>query len=734
MNEWLGSASWWVLATAVGGGAVLSAAGLAMRKVAGPVTCQRLGEWGMLAALLIAVLKLLPAWWTITDPRPQPVACACPQMPCSPANPAPAYLGPDEDFIAAAPALSPAAAVEPPVPTPIECEAPASANLWDVLLLGYGGIASLLAARWLLGQWALARIVNRARPAPETVQSVFDGLATATGQSSARLLVSERVPVPLCCGLTRPTVLIPRSMALQNDPTTLRWVFAHELTHLARRDTWSAWVMGLAQPVYFYLPWFWWMKRQVRLCQEYVADAAAAAQGRWPDEYAQFLVNLARCPAAPIGATGVLGNTSDLYRRITMLLNPTPPVARDWSRRQLVSGAACLVASAVVFAGLGLRAQEPSENKTPADKVIIRATPDDGSGNVAIWVAEDDDTKPSDDKKKELEEKKMQLRAKIVAGADMMAAHKKELEKSLRQALEKAKVSPEEIDQVVKDVTKAMEKAKMSITIPKVEWMPHGGQWQFAPGAEGAFKPGTGLGGAFGGTEPAKAFTLYGAHVGGGRLGVTIDRPAVVLAEQLDLPKNRGLVIVTVSKDSAADKAGLKANDIVLKFADKDVPSEPMAFVKMVEGVGADEEVVAVVIRKGKKEVVKGITMPQRKKAEDMSANPLADRAISRAARGENKDKSERKSQRSVSVSINDGKFSAKDSEGDLHIAVTGSMNDGKVEVESITISEAGAKKTYGSLDEVPSKYRARIRKLTDNSGDSPVKFNIRKGGTDDNR
>ena len=35
-------------------------------------------------------------------------------------------------------------------------------------------------------------------------------------------------------------------------------------------------VFGLAQVVYFFVPWFWLLKREVRLCQEYLADAAVA--------------------------------------------------------------------------------------------------------------------------------------------------------------------------------------------------------------------------------------------------------------------------------------------------------------------------------------------------------------------------------------------------------------------------------------------------------------------------
>jgi beta-lactamase regulating signal transducer with metallopeptidase domain len=106
------------------------------------------------------------------------------------------------------------------------------------------------------------------------------------GGRCARVLVSGRVRVPFSCGLLRPAVVLPRPLAETAPVPVLRWVLAHELTHLERRDAWAGCLLGLGQAVYFYLPWFWWVGRQVRLCQEYVADASAA--GSRAEDYAQF--------------------------------------------------------------------------------------------------------------------------------------------------------------------------------------------------------------------------------------------------------------------------------------------------------------------------------------------------------------------------------------------------------------------------------------------------------------
>ncbi len=136
----------------------------------------------------------------------------------------------------------------------------------------------------------------------------------------------------------------------------LRWIFAHELTHLRRRDAWASVLFGLGQVLYFPLPWFWRLRRQVRLCQEYIADAAAAVLG-CPEDYAEFLLNWTAAPAAPAGLPGVSGSSSDLFWRITMLLQAPAPVEPRCPRRWSLLAASGLLIFAVLAAGVGLAVQ-----------------------------------------------------------------------------------------------------------------------------------------------------------------------------------------------------------------------------------------------------------------------------------------------------------------------------------------------------------------------------------------
>jgi membrane-associated protease RseP (regulator of RpoE activity) len=102
-----------------------------------------------------------------------------------------------------------------------------------------------------------------------------------------------------------------------------------------------------------------------------------------------------------------------------------------------------------------------------------------------------------------------------------------------------------------------------------------------------------------------------GLRPGEGRLGVYVDRPSEVLVEQLGLKKDQGLVVQEVRPDSPAAKAGLKQYDILLELGGKPIPNEVGDFTRMLADVKADSPVDLVILRKGKQETIKGVTLPE---------------------------------------------------------------------------------------------------------------------------
>jgi C-terminal processing protease CtpA/Prc len=95
------------------------------------------------------------------------------------------------------------------------------------------------------------------------------------------------------------------------------------------------------------------------------------------------------------------------------------------------------------------------------------------------------------------------------------------------------------------------------------------------------------------------------------RFGVSVEEPGPALAEQLGLESGKGLVVTDVLPDSAAAKAGLKKYDVLIEFNGKPVPANRDSFAALVQEPKAKTPVDVVVIRKGKKETIKDVSLPE---------------------------------------------------------------------------------------------------------------------------
>jgi beta-lactamase regulating signal transducer with metallopeptidase domain len=646
--------SWW-LHSAVGGGLLLLLAGLLMLLTRQPARRQRLGEWGVTAALLLAVLSLAPAWLLIPlpsayQPKSLDTAAVVEEYPAA-SNP-PARDEPVQSLDNAM-ALDETPPTEMPAQTPELSPAASSFSLTTLchwLISAYVVVAAFFGVRLLWHYLRLWRLLRLAQPAPAPIAERFAAMSSDL-TPAPRLLVSDRLHVPVSCGLLRPTVLLPASFAHHVEEKTLRWVFAHELTHLRRRDAWSRVLFGLAQAVYFYVPWFWPLRRHVRLCQEYLADAAAVEQGVLPEDYAEFLLRLVPLPAPPAATTSVLGHSSDLFRRVTMLLK-TSSLEKHCPRFWSLAVAIGLLCGAVVLSGLGLKA--------------------------AGAPAPLDESKKEEPKKEAPKKEEQPLFPGVPNLQELLPA---DLPPELADMLKK------QMEQLQKQMAQMQEQMK-GLQLP-------GGGIPFNPG----FPGGGGFGGGFG-FGPGFA----GENAARGRLGATVRTPDATLIEQLDLPKNQGLVLNEVRNDSAAAKAGLKANDILLELNGKPVSSEPQKFVKMLDEIKANTPVDAVVLRKGKKETVKGLSLLEAPKAANLF--PGGGFGGGRAAGGGFG------GGKGMSMASDGNNFKTTYQEGQRTIVVSGKIDQRKVTVEEIRITDNGETKTYKTVDDVPADLRDQVKKM----------------------
>ena len=177
--------------------------------------------------------------------------------------------------------------------------------------------------------------------------------------------MSGRVQHPVVVGLFHPTILIPLAFdEPDGDPEVLRLSLLHEMAHAAQWDPWFGTIAGLAQIVWFFLPQTWWLRSQLLIDQEFMADRFAATRYGTSSGYAASLVSLAESRPGPdadhesSGAgSGWIGAAksevgSPLAQRVLMLLycpfrfEATAPRSWSWTLRIMLAMtsivAACL--------------------------------------------------------------------------------------------------------------------------------------------------------------------------------------------------------------------------------------------------------------------------------------------------------------------------------------------------------------------------------------------------------
>ncbi|HEV3136418.1 MAG TPA: M56 family metallopeptidase [Pirellulales bacterium] len=207
----------------------------------------------------------------------------------------------------------------------------ASIDAWWVLawaiVLAHVAAAIYILTQRAIGKARLRRLCRAASDAPETVDRAWQAIA-GNRAHGVRLLVSSEVEAPLVFGWLRPVVLIPQQIAAENS-RALACCLAHEWSHIERSDLLSWWFVNICQFVLWYQPVFWTLRRELRICQEFLADNRSARGAVGSIEYSELLLGLAKRRRGPgvVGALTMFDQPSQLARRIRMLLDDHVPLS-----------------------------------------------------------------------------------------------------------------------------------------------------------------------------------------------------------------------------------------------------------------------------------------------------------------------------------------------------------------------------------------------------------------------
>jgi beta-lactamase regulating signal transducer with metallopeptidase domain/peroxiredoxin len=252
---------------------------------------------------------------------------------------------------------------------------------WLLIALGVWAAGFLFFAARLCWSAVLIRtLLSKLEPTvPEQLDSELESSCRKLGiRRRVRVGTHPEIAAPMCVGLLRPVILWPTPENCPMSPRERLASLTHELAHLHHADD----AVALLAEVWRALSWFY---PPVHLAvvnlqreREYRCDDMAAAKLDTPEEYAQWLLDLAPVrisPPPPFLAASLLGGTSlaDRVRRIVRgeLKWSQPLSRRRWVILALLAFLMLGAAGSVRFVGFVGRAMADQ----PADAPLPEITP-----------------------------------------------------------------------------------------------------------------------------------------------------------------------------------------------------------------------------------------------------------------------------------------------------------------------------------------------------------------------
>jgi beta-lactamase regulating signal transducer with metallopeptidase domain len=203
----------------------------------------------------------------------------------------------------------------------------------SLLLMVYGFGAFGLLARLAIGTARTHRLRSRA--------NVRDGQG-----------VSSQCACPITVGWLHPVVILPKDWQ-EWPPRQLDAVLTHEREHVRRRDPLIQWLALLNRVLFWFHPLAWWLERKLSVLAEEACDAAVLASGHTPQDYSEYLLDIARSVSRSGSRLDIVGMAmpGSLLRQRIQILNSCGalPISRT---RIAVAVAVCATSSVLLASGV----------------------------------------------------------------------------------------------------------------------------------------------------------------------------------------------------------------------------------------------------------------------------------------------------------------------------------------------------------------------------------------------
>jgi HEAT repeat protein len=280
-------------------------------------------------------------------------------------------------------------------------KSPASAVSLPLAAVLLWGAVALASALYYVGRRLIlvGRLADRRPVADGPLAATLAELRITTGYlRRVRLTMARTISSPVALGLSE--ICVPELALSELGAEQQRSMLAHELAHLARRD--SLWLLAasLIERLFFFQPLNRVARRELETTAEYLSD-------EWAMRKTGSAVSLAKClatvaewiQASPLGVpvAGLAERRSLLVSRIARLLEgklaQSPASRRGWAALALLGVAATIAAAPRV--SQRPTAPLPATDSVTADS-LTAAPPTPGSGATASRSAPHTAAAPQD--------------------------------------------------------------------------------------------------------------------------------------------------------------------------------------------------------------------------------------------------------------------------------------------------------------------------------------------------
>ncbi|QDT21380.1 carboxypeptidase regulatory-like domain-containing protein [Gimesia chilikensis] len=264
-------------------------------------------------------------------------------------------------------------AVEPPGSTQPPSSLLSGGDLLVVTLaLIYLAGSLVLALRLACSVWYCQRLVRRSQPVklPAEVQGLV---------SSARVVQSAAVNVPLCQGIVNSTIILPEDWETW-ERSLLAMVLSHEAEHIRRRDPLVSFLAALGTIFYWFHPVSWRLQRTLSDLAEHACDDAVIGNAGERTDYARILLEMSS-RVTPSGRRyqqlGVsMTRKPEIEDRIERVIDTARPLSERIGLKASTLLLVFIATVALVTAGLTIAttAQARAAEKTPPQEARQQLT------------------------------------------------------------------------------------------------------------------------------------------------------------------------------------------------------------------------------------------------------------------------------------------------------------------------------------------------------------------------